>query len=723
MAIDSRFLTSKVARRIFFLFVLCALVPMTALAIFSFVRVSEELRTQARERLDTGVRNVGQGIAERLQLLAAELSILGDGLSGLETATAPEAEPAIPLPTASEHFLGFALVDPSGEALAVSGEVGDMPEWSDRQREHVGAGGTVLVTQPRTGEPPRILLAREVDSTGDAQRLLVGSVYPRYLWTGGQDSLAANTHLCIFNEDREVLVCTHSVDGVVPEAVVAEISRDNHAGSLEWELEGERYIASYWTMPLDRAYALGRSLTPGRRVPDWKVMLSESRDVVLAPMASFRRAFPLIVLNTLWIVLLLSIGQIRRSLVPLDKLQEGTRRIAARDFDTRVDVTSGDEFEELADSFNNMAGRLGKQFTALSTIAEIDRAILSTLDIERIVRTVLERTTDLIACKAVSVTLVSPDQQKVPRTYTLRSTSRATPWVETTRFSVEDLRAFEATPEFFSLGPEDGRPAYATPLARTGCEHLMVFPMFINEEASGVVVLGFAGAPAIDTEDIEQIRQVTDQVAVALSNTHLVEDLDALNWGALTALARAVDAKSPWTAGHSERVTSMALKIAEVMKLGDDEIDIIHRGGLLHDIGKIGVPAAILDKPGKLTDEEYDVMKKHPETGAKILQPIAAYADVLPIVRHHHERWDGAGYPDGLAGNQIHPHARITAVADVYDAISSERPYRQAMPLEKAIGIIVAGKGTAFDAEVVDAFLGVMRKQPKDPGDKLLANG
>ena len=207
------------------------------------------------------------------------------------------------------------------------------------------------------------------------------------------------------------------------------------------------------------------------------------------------------------------------------------------------------------------------------------------------------------------------------------------------------------------------------------------------------------------------MRQLTDQVAVALANTHLVEELDALNWGALTALARAVDAKSPWTAGHSERVTSMGIRIGDELKLAPDEIDILHRGGLLHDVGKIGVLAAILDKPGKLTDEEYEVMKQHPAIGANILQPIAAYADVIPIVRQHHERWDGSGYPDGLAHKQIHFFARIFAVADVYDAMVSDRPYRAGFPVENVIQTIVESSGSHFDPEVVDAFLRAMAKE------------
>jgi putative nucleotidyltransferase with HDIG domain len=182
-------------------------------------------------------------------------------------------------------------------------------------------------------------------------------------------------------------------------------------------------------------------------------------------------------------------------------------------------------------------------------------------------------------------------------------------------------------------------------------------------------------------------------------------ELDRLNWGTLNALARAIDAKSPWTAGHSGRVTQLALTIGRALKLDDDELADLHRAALLHDIGKIAIPAEILDKPGRLTKDEYDIICEHPKRGARILEPIEAYAGIIPIVRQHHERFDGNGYPDRLSGTGITKCARILAVADVYDALTSERPYRAGMSHNRAIDIITEGKGTQFDAEVVDTFL------------------
>jgi len=189
--------------------------------------------------------------------------------------------------------------------------------------------------------------------------------------------------------------------------------------------------------------------------------------------------------------------------------------------------------------------------------------------------------------------------------------------------------------------------------------------------------------------------------------------LDRLNWGALTALARAIDAKSEWTAGHSERVTKLALKIGRALALTQEELDNLHRAGLLHDIGKIGTPAELIDKSERLTHEEQQIVNEHPSIGERILEPIEAYAKIVPIVRQHHEKFNGKGYPEGLAGEAITLGARILAVADVYDALSSERPYRTAMEPDQALHIIEENSGSHFDPVVVEAFFKVMKKDRK----------
>jgi putative nucleotidyltransferase with HDIG domain len=187
--------------------------------------------------------------------------------------------------------------------------------------------------------------------------------------------------------------------------------------------------------------------------------------------------------------------------------------------------------------------------------------------------------------------------------------------------------------------------------------------------------------------------------------------LDALSWGTLNALARAIDANSKWTAGHSERVTRLALKMGRLLDMSQEELDGLHRAALLHDVGKIGMPPELLDKTDRLTEDEYQLVREHPIIGARILEPIDAYAEIIPIVRQHHEWFNGAGYPEGLAGESITLGARILAVADVYDALSSERPYRPSMEKGQALDLIKERSGTHFDPLIVKVFFKVIKSE------------
>jgi putative nucleotidyltransferase with HDIG domain len=189
---------------------------------------------------------------------------------------------------------------------------------------------------------------------------------------------------------------------------------------------------------------------------------------------------------------------------------------------------------------------------------------------------------------------------------------------------------------------------------------------------------------------------------------------DRLAWEVLAALARAVDAISPWTADHSKRVARLAFQMGAVVGLSLRDLDTLRRAALLHDIGKTRVSGTILDKPGKLTDDECRNIEEHPQIGAGILEPMTAYAEMIPMVLQHHEQFGGTGYPDGLAGESICLGARILAVADVYDAMVSERPYRTGLGRKCAVDFVREGVGCQFDPKVIKAFLEVMAQEEKD---------
>ena len=177
----------------------------------------------------------------------------------------------------------------------------------------------------------------------------------------------------------------------------------------------------------------------------------------------------------------------------------------------------------------------------------------------------------------------------------------------------------------------------------------------------------------------------------------------------IKTLVFSIEAKDSYTRGHSERVNTLTMMIADTMEISPDEKDALNWASVLHDTGKIGVPEEILTKKGKLTQEEFSLIKEHPERGYRILRPIDQLKESLNGIRHHHERIDGAGYPMGLEGEEIPLHARIIAIADTYDAMTSCRSYRSGLSHENAIAEIIRVKGTQLDPEIVEIFINLVR--------------
>ncbi|MGH7325021.1 MAG: HD-GYP domain-containing protein [Candidatus Rokuibacteriota bacterium] len=185
---------------------------------------------------------------------------------------------------------------------------------------------------------------------------------------------------------------------------------------------------------------------------------------------------------------------------------------------------------------------------------------------------------------------------------------------------------------------------------------------------------------------------------------HLYQGMQRAVCQSLMGLANALETKDPYTRGHSERVGACSRSLAAALALGALEVEAIAQAGLLHDLGKIGVPEAVLGKRGPLTEDEWSLMRRHPVLGAQIVAPFEFLAAAAPLIRHHHERWDGSGYPDGLIGEAIPLGARIIAVADVYDALTSDRPYRVALDHPQAVEALAAEAGRTLDALAVAAF-------------------
>ncbi len=231
--------------------------------------------------------------------------------------------------------------------------------------------------------------------------------------------------------------------------------------------------------------------------------------------------------------------------------------------------------------------------------------------------------------------------------------------------------------------------------------------------AFGVLLMRTSGEPP--QEMLQLFSVYAKQVGAVMGNRIYQELLkvqnDELNQAymeTIDLIRKMVDAKDDYTRGHSDRVSFYGVNIARALGRTEEYVERVRIGGLFHDIGKIGVPDAILRKPSRLTDEEYCVIKRHPERGKQLLASLSSFRDILPMVEYHHEWYNGKGYPKGLSGNDIPEMARIISVADAFDAMTSKRTYRDSLSVDQAVSELKKGKNTQFDSMIVDAFIGVI---------------
>ncbi|OAG28135.1 HD domain-containing phosphohydrolase [Thermodesulfatator autotrophicus] len=244
----------------------------------------------------------------------------------------------------------------------------------------------------------------------------------------------------------------------------------------------------------------------------------------------------------------------------------------------------------------------------------------------------------------------------------------------------------------------------------------LIVPFLIRGEIFGAFVL--CRQENFSREELFLANLIGERSAPLVENFILYESIVLNLHDALRALVKVLEAKDPYTKEHSERVTRYAVLLARELGLSDDEIECLRVAGHLHDIGKVGIPDAILLKPGRLTSDEFEIIKAHPLIGAEIVGHIGLLAEEAKIIKYHHERWDGKGYPTGLAGRDIPLLSRVLAVADAFDAMTSKRPYRPAMSFIDAIQEIKKGKGSQFDPEIVQIFVSIFQDLTRGEEDE-----
>jgi putative nucleotidyltransferase with HDIG domain len=274
-------------------------------------------------------------------------------------------------------------------------------------------------------------------------------------------------------------------------------------------------------------------------------------------------------------------------------------------------------------------------------------------------------------------------------------------------------------PSAISTADAGADPAEVFVLREMDMQAVLLIPLVSDNEPWGLIEVYDSRARSFSAAERYLAELAATQIGALLTAFEHEERAQRLYRETLASLSNALEAKDAVTSQHTEEVVRLAVAVAAELKLDLDQVRNIELGAVLHDIGKVRVPEAILNKPGPLTDEEWEVMRTHPEVGEQILRPIQSLQAILPIVRHHHERWDGTGYPDKLIGRAIPLGARIVAVCDAYRAMTEDRPYRAALEEVEARKELKLGAGGQFDEECVNALLQALDR--RDASAKVVA--
>ncbi|HEY5939479.1 MAG TPA: EAL domain-containing protein [Gemmatimonadales bacterium] len=413
---------------------------------------------------------------------------------------------------ARQRFVAVEFVGDDGKRIEVFGRLARRPKLTSRDSSDLRLGLPLIVTEHLSGERPRIYLLRRLVRRNEVRGTFVGEASPEYLWgTLDQSMPSPTTRVAVMDDAAHVIFSSAKT---LPLSAAGNRTQDP---GVVADTADQSYLSATSEIRMTEAFAS----------QPWRVLLSESKDEVLEPMVEFTNTFLMVVGLSSLIVLLLSVTQIRRSVLPLEELQKGTRRIAQRDFASRVTVTSRDEFEQLAASFNTMATQLGRQFNALATAAEIDRAVLSATDATAIVDTILARIRDVFPCRVVSVTVGVPDSAK-SLTSVIQDYATGLRHVARVSMRGQDVQSILTGPEVLELRTGESVPGYLEPLVELGATSFVILPLSYQRQLSGIIALGERFDLVPTEEDRVQMRRLADQAAVALANARMLDQVREL---------------------------------------------------------------------------------------------------------------------------------------------------------------------------------------------------
>jgi putative nucleotidyltransferase with HDIG domain len=402
-----------------------------------------------------------------------------------------------------------------------------------------------------------------------------------------------------------------------------------------------------------------------------------------------------------------------RSRPPLLVLTQAARRVADGELDVQVAFGGRRDLVELADAFNSMTDALRERTEALthtveelSTLYEMSRALGSTLDLDAMLDATLDAAMHSFAVDSGYVVLRDHASGEI-ELRAWRGTGDRPVDHRAVRASMSEWVVRQGRPLIFN--PSQDSDAVENVDAVTGALAALCVPLVAVDVVIGAIAVGSHDCSVRFTgDDVRLLSTIANHMTIAVGNTELFASVQDAYLATVRALAAAVDAKEPYMRDHSGRVAIFARAMAEKMGLSHDQRTAIEMAAYLHDIGKIGISEQILRKPGPLSEEEMSTMRHHPMIGANILRPVAFPWSITPVVRHHHEHYDGSGYPAGLRGEEIPLLARVLAVADAYEAMVADRPYRDRLVVDDAIAELRRCSGTDFDPRAVEVLIEVL---------------
>lgn len=377
--------------------------------------------------------------------------------------------------------------------------------------------------------------------------------------------------------------------------------------------------------------------------------------------------------------------------------------------------------DETEHNLNDLSDRNERRERELETLSAIHTAIMSGGDEPMVVEEITRRVAETCDAKICSITIPMGTQRQKPllpvgfsEDVFRKVFPEGAPFGEGVDGWAILHRKATSTRNVFEDPRYDRMRDFA---AFAGFVSAAAAPVQLDENVYGALMICYPDERDLSGEELIRLERLARQTEIAIRSVRQRESLSRFAFETALALTEAIESRDPYTGGHCRRLAEYAALAAKEIDLPSHDIEVVRLGAALHDMGKIVVPDSILKKPDRLTPEEYAIVKQHCYSGGQICKRVGFLMDAYPIVYHHHERWDGRGYPDGVSGERIPIGARIVAVMDAYDAMTTDRPYRSAMSFDEAIAILRDGGGSQWDPKIVDIFLGMLMARPELRGE------